>query len=128
MHVSTLSAVIALPTLSLYSSTKMATLALYQALAAENPHIHFTLVLQAVIHEEVNMSLSEGEDFEKVSVEPHGPFGLTREGVAERCIQAVDGRERTVYLSGASGRLIQALQWYVPGVLARWATQMYTRA
>ena len=121
LHVSSLAAVIPAPTRALYASTKAASLLLYQSLAIEHPGIRFSLVMPSTVEGDFRASAVDGGPVREKDPNKHG---LKREAVAQRCIQAVDNNEKTVFIPGYM-RLAHLLYWLVPRFIERQARAKY---
>ena len=112
------------PTRALYAATKGASLLLYQALSVEHPEIAFTHILPGTIEGDFRAS---AVDKGPVVEEDPNKSGLKREVVAQRCIDAIDNRERTVFM-GEIYRLGHLLYWIFPGFIELKAKQTYNFA
>lgn len=121
LHVSSLASVIAAPTRALYASTKSASLLLYQSLAIEHPGITFSLIMPSTVEGDFRASAVDGGS---VREKDPNKSGLKREAVAERCIQAVDNNEKTVFIPGYM-RLAHLLYWIAPRFIERQARVKY---
>lgn len=120
--VSSMAAVIPAPTRSVYGSTKSASLILYQALAIENPAIKFSMLLPFTVKGDFRASAVDGGEVREADP---SKTGLKRVDVARRCIQAVDGQEKVVFMPGLKGRASHFLYWIVPGLVERMASKKY---
>jgi len=105
----------------LYASTKAASLLLYQSLAIEHPGIRFSLVMPSTVEGDFRASAVDGGP---VREKDPNKNGLKREAVAQRCIQAVDNNEKTVFIPGYM-RLAHLLYWLVPRIIERQARTKY---
>ena len=123
MLMSSVGAVVPAPTLSVYCSSKAASLMLYQSLAIEHPTIAFTLILPGVFRGEAFFSEAVGGGH--VRTGDARTYGLKHEDVAKRCVRAVDGGEQTVFIPTATGRLAHFLYWVFPSVFIRVVKNMY---
>ncbi|KAJ3565862.1 hypothetical protein NP233_g7373 [Leucocoprinus birnbaumii] len=119
--VSSLASVIPAPTRAIYASTKSASLLLYQALAIEHRGVNFSLVMPSTVEGDFRSSAVDGG-----SIRERDPnkAGLKREAVAERCIQAVDNKDKTVFLP-ATMRLGHLLYWLLPSFIEWRASVKY---
>ncbi|KXN85138.1 hypothetical protein AN958_11628 [Leucoagaricus sp. SymC.cos] len=111
--VSSLASVIPAPTRAIYASTKSASLLLYQALAIEHRGISFSLVMPSTVEGDFRASAVDGGSVREQDPNTHG---LKREAVADRCIQAVDDREKTVFMPRLM-RLGHLLYWLMPSFI-----------
>lgn len=109
------------PTRALYAATKGASLLLYQALAVEHPEIAFTHILPGTIEGDFRAS---AVDKGPVMEGDPNKTGLKREIVAQRCIDAIDNRERTVFMGGIY-RIAHLLYWIIPSFIESKAKQKY---
>jgi len=119
--VSSLASVIPAPTRSLYASSKSSSLLLYQSLAIEHPGITFTFVMPSTVEGDFRASAVDSGPVREADPNQHG---LKREDVARRCITAVDGQEKTVFMPGAT-RYGHLLYWIWPRLIERFATKKY---
>jgi len=119
--VSSLASVIPAPTRAIYASTKSASLLLYQALAVEHRGIAFSLVLPSTVEGDFRASAVDGGSVREEDPNKHG---LKREAVAERCIQAVDNRDKTVFMPRVM-RLAHLLYWLLPSFIEWRASVKY---
>jgi short-subunit dehydrogenase len=87
--------VIPAPTRTLYASTKVASLVLYQALSTEHPRIAFTVYMPFTVQALQGDFRASAVDAGPVS-DPN-THGLKREYVAQRCVQAIDKGEKTIF-------------------------------
>ncbi|KLO06698.1 NAD-P-binding protein [Schizopora paradoxa] len=123
LHLSTLAAIIPMPTRSLYTSSKAAALTLLQALAIEHPEIAFTNMLPVTIEGDFRRSAVDGG---RVREDDPGANGLRREDVAKRCVEAVDGGERNVFVGGERlNRLFHLMYWLWPSAVERKTRKKY---
>lgn len=123
LHLSTLAAIIPMPTRSLYTSSKAAALTLLQALAIEHPEITFTHMLPVTIEGDFRRSAVDGG---RVREDDPGANGLRREDVAKRCVEAVDGEERNVFVGGERlNRLFHLMYWLWPSIVERKTKRKY---
>ncbi|KAF9440899.1 NAD(P)-binding protein, partial [Macrolepiota fuliginosa MF-IS2] len=113
--VSSLASLIPAPTRTIYASTKSASLLLYQALAIEHRGISFSLIMPSTVEGDFRTS---AVDAGPVREQDPNKNGLKRDVVAERCIQAVDNREKTVFIPRFM-RVAHILYWLVP-TLVEW--------
>lgn len=116
-----MAAVIPAPTRSLYAATKGASLLLYQALAVEHPEIKFTFIIPGTI--EGDFRASAVDKGPVVESDPN-KTGLKREVVAQRCLDAIDSGERTVFM-GRIYQLAQLLYWIIPSFIEARAKKKY---
>ncbi|GLB36820.1 putative oxidation-reduction process [Lyophyllum shimeji] len=93
--VSSLAALIPAPTRTIYASTKAASLLLYQALSIEHPKINFTFFIPSTVEGDFRASAVDQGPVREADPNKHG---LKREDVAQRCIEAVDTYEKTVFM------------------------------
>ncbi|KAI0788200.1 hypothetical protein C8Q74DRAFT_1315843 [Fomes fomentarius] len=93
---SSLAAVLPAPTISLYNASKSASFMFYQSLAIENPSIAFTCVLPSTVLGEAHFQ-SAADGGKPRGVDPQS-YGISQELVVDRCIEAVDKGEKTVYI------------------------------
>jgi short-subunit dehydrogenase len=119
--ISSLGAVIAAPTRAIYGSSKAASYLLYQALSIEHPSINFSYVLPSTVEGNFRASAVDGG---AVREENPSQVGLKREVVAERCIRAIDKREKIVFIP-AFYRFAQLLSWIWPSYVERKAARKY---
>ena len=108
--VSSLAAVIPAPTRSLYASTKSASLLLYQSLAIEHPKISFSLVIPSTVEGGFRASAVDGGPIRESNP---NKTGLKTLAVAQRCIHAVDAKEKTVFMPRYM-RVAHILYWLCP--------------
>ncbi|KAG1865642.1 hypothetical protein C8R48DRAFT_772638 [Suillus tomentosus] len=112
---SSAAAIIPAPTRTLYASTKSASQMLFQALAIEHPRISFTSFLPATIEGDfrasaVDTPLNSSPVIHEADPNKHG---LRREVVATRCVQAIDHKEKTVFMPRYM-RIAHILYWIWP--------------
>ncbi|EFI28555.1 hypothetical protein CC1G_13577 [Coprinopsis cinerea okayama7 len=119
--VSSLASVIPAPTRALYASTKSASLVLYQALAIEHPQVTFSHVMPSTVEGDFRASAVDAGPVREKDPNKHG---LKREDVARRCLEAVDRREKTVFMP-ASMRVAHLLYWVAPKLVERLASRKY---
>ncbi|RXW12678.1 hypothetical protein EST38_g13176 [Candolleomyces aberdarensis] len=119
--INSVASLIPAPTRTLYASTKSASLVLYQALSIEHPQITFTHVLPATV--EGNFRAS-AVDQGPVREEDPNKSGLKREEVAKRCIEAVDKREKHVFMPSFM-RVAHLLYWLWPSFIEGKARKKY---
>jgi short-subunit dehydrogenase len=119
--ISSLGAVIPAPTRAIYGSTKAASYILYQALAIEHPSVNFSYVLPATVEGNFRASAVDGGPARE---EDPNQVGLKREIVAERCIRAIDAREKIVFIP-AFFRFAQLLSWIWPSYIERKSAEKY---
>lgn len=119
--VSSLAALIPAPTRTLYASTKAASLVLYQALSIEHPSINFTFFTPSTI--EGDFRASAVDKGPTVELDPN-KYGLKREAVARRCIEAIDAYERTIFMPRIM-RLGHLLYWIYPSFVEWRARKKY---
>ncbi|KAJ7726579.1 hypothetical protein DFH07DRAFT_852743 [Mycena maculata] len=117
----TLASAIPAPTRALYASTKAASLHLYQALAIEHPRIAFTHVLPSTIEGDFRASAVDGGTAREA--DPN-KTGLKREAVARRCVQAIEGGEKNVFMPWFTGPA-HLVYWLWPALLERQAIAKY---
>ncbi|KAF9026134.1 NAD(P)-binding protein, partial [Hymenopellis radicata] len=118
--VSSLGAVIPCPTRALYGSTKAASLVLYQALSVEHPSIAFSCILPATVEGSFRSSAVDAD----ATGLNENQSGLKVSKVAKRCIEAVDNRERTVFLP-ASQAIAPFLYSFWPTLVDRITRKKY---
>lgn len=94
--ISSLAALAPAPTRGLYGATKSASLLLYQSLAIEHPDITFTCIIPSTIEGDFRKSAVDAGPVRELNPNKHG---LKRDWVAQRCIDAVDAQERTVFMA-----------------------------
>ncbi|TFK38792.1 NAD(P)-binding protein [Crucibulum laeve] len=116
-----LASVIPAPTRSIYASTKSASLLLFQALSIEHPSIAFSHILPATVEGDFRASAVDGGP---VREKDPNKSGLKREYVADRCVLAVDRREKTVFMPWAM-RPAHFLYWIWPSYVERMAREKY---
>ncbi|KAG7090433.1 hypothetical protein E1B28_009552 [Marasmius oreades] len=121
--ISSLGAVIPAPTRTIYGSTKGASLILYQALAIEHPSIRFSSVLPSTVEGDFRASAVDIDDRDS-KPSSWNPEGLKIRDVAQRCIIAVDRREKLVFFP-ATMRLGHFLYWIWPSFIERKAKKKY---
>ncbi|KAF7304099.1 hypothetical protein MIND_00641400 [Mycena indigotica] len=100
--VNSLASAIPAPTRALYASTKAASLHLYQALAIEHPKIAFTQFLPSTVEGDFRASAVDGGAANVREADPN-KHGLKRIPVARRCIQAIEHREKHVFMPWSMG-------------------------
>ncbi|KAI0661549.1 NAD-P-binding protein [Cubamyces menziesii] len=120
--ISSLAAVVPAPTRSLYASTKGASLLLYQSLAIEHPSIAFTYVLPSTVEGDFRASAVDGGPVREADPSKHG---LKRDAVAKRCLEAVDQREKAVFIPTFTGRVGHLGYWLFPSIIERIAARKY---
>ena len=123
--ISSLAALAPAPTRALYGGTKSASLMLYQSLAIEHPDITFTCVIPSTIEGDFRKSAVDAGPVRKSSPNKHG---LKRDWVAQRCIDAVDAQERTVFMANfyrIVPMLIYTLGSWGRGIVERGARKKY---
>lgn len=118
---SSLASVIPAPTRSIYASSKSSSLLLYQALAVEHPSIAFTFVMPSTVEGDFRASAVDKGPVRESNPNKHG---LKREDVARRCIEAVDGCEKTVFMPCAM-RYAHLVYWLWPALVERFAVRKY---
>ncbi|KAH8120487.1 hypothetical protein DFH11DRAFT_1560263 [Phellopilus nigrolimitatus] len=119
---SSVAAVAPAPTRALYGATKSASLLLYQSLAIEHPDIAFSFVLPGTIEGDFRLSAVDAGTAREADPNKHG---LKREVVARRCIQAIDGSERSVFMAGFY-RIVPVMYYCIwPGLVERVASAKY---
>jgi short-subunit dehydrogenase len=123
---SSVAAIIPAPTRSLYNSTKSASLILFQALAIEHPHILFTLFLPGTIEGDFRASAVDTLPNSQPVIHEADPnkYGLRRGAVAERCIRAIDHKEKTVIIPQYM-RFAHLLYWIRPAIVEGIASAKY---
>jgi len=119
--ISSLGAVIPAPTRAIYGSSKAASYILYQALSIENPSINFSYVLPSTVEGNFRASAVDGGPVREVNP---AQVGIKREVVAERCIRAIDTREKIVFVPSFY-RFAPFLLWIWPSYVERKAAQKY---
>ena len=122
--VSSLASVIPAPTRAIYGSTKAASFNLYQALSIEHPSVDFSYVLPSTVEGNFRASAVDGGP---VREEDPTRAGLKRDDVAERCVRAIDGREKIVFIP-AFYKFAQLLSWIWPSYVERKAARKYNFA
>ncbi|KAF8624472.1 hypothetical protein AX15_005856 [Amanita polypyramis BW_CC] len=120
---SSLAAVIPAPTRTLYASTKSASLMLFQALSIEHPRIAFSHVLPSTVEGDFRASAVDGGEKNVREKDPN-KYGLKREDVARKCVRAVDGRERMVFVPRAMEAMMW-VYWWFPGFVEAFARRKY---
>lgn len=121
--ISSLGAVVPAPSLSIYNSTKAASLMLFQVIAIEYPFIQWTRILPSVMR---------GENFFATSIDggtvrsgdPH-TFGLEHADVAKRAVTAVDRGEQAVMYPAHLGWFAHFTYWLFPVVVVDYVKKMY---
>ena len=116
-----MASVIPAPTRALYAASKGASLLLYQSLAIEHPDVAFTFILPGTIEGDFRKSAVDGGPPREADPNRHG---LRREVVAQRCIDAVDKGERTIFM-GDIYRIGHLLYWLVPSFVESRARKKY---
>jgi short-subunit dehydrogenase len=119
--ISTLGAVIPAPTRAIYGSSKAASYILYQSLSIEHPSVNFSYVLPSTVEGNFRASAVDGGP---VREGDPNQSGLKREIVAQRCIRAIDAREKIVFIPGFF-RFAQLLSWIWPSYIQHKAAQKY---
>jgi short-subunit dehydrogenase len=119
--ISSLGAVIPAPTRAIYGSTKASSYIFYQSLSIEHPFVNFSYVLPATVEGNFRASAVDDGPVREGDV---NQSGLKREIVAERCIRAIDAREKIVFIP-AFFRFAQFLSWIWPSYMERKAAQKY---
>ncbi|TEB29330.1 NAD(P)-binding protein [Coprinellus micaceus] len=119
--INTLASIIPAPTRSLYASTKGAGLILYQSLAIEHPQITFTHFMPATVEGDFRASAVDSGPVREKDPNKHG---LKREDVARRCIEAVDRKEKTVFMPRFM-RIGHLLYWLIPSYVEKKASLKY---
>jgi short-subunit dehydrogenase len=119
--ISSVAGVIPAPTRSLYASTKAASLVLYQALSIEHPSINFSFFMPATIEGDFRASAVDKGPVRELAP---NKYGLKREDVAKRCVQAVDGYEMNVFMPRYM-RLGHLLYWIYPSFIQWQARKKY---
>ena len=92
---SSLAAVVAAPTRTLYGSTKGAALMLYQSLSIEHPRIKFSFILPSTVEGDFRSGAVDGGP---VREKDPAKSGLKRGTVAKACLRAVDWGTRDVFM------------------------------
>jgi short-subunit dehydrogenase len=95
---------------------------LYQALAIEHPEINFSFILPGTIEGNFRASAVDIEEGERARGQMSE--GLKREDVAKRIVQAVDWREKFVWMPSWY-RWAHALYWIWPSFIERKASRKY---
>lgn len=124
--ISTLAAVAPAPTRALYGATKSASLVLYQSLAIEHPDITFTCVLPSTIEGDFRKSAVDAGPTRESDPNKHG---LKRDWVAQRCMEAVDAQERTVFMANfyrIVPMLVYTIDSWGRGIVERAARKKYS--
>jgi short-subunit dehydrogenase len=119
--VNSLASVIPAPTRTLYASTKAASLVLYQALSMEHPRIAFTVCMPSTVQGDFRASAVDAGPVRERDPNTHG---LKREYVAQRCIQAIDKGEKTVFIP-IFMRFAHLLYWIWPSFIESEAKKKY---
>ena len=119
--VNSLASVIPAPTRTLYASTKAASLVLYQALSIEHPRIAFTVCMPSTVQGDFRASAVDAGPVRERDPNTHG---LKREYVAQRCIQAIDKGEKTVFIPIVM-RFAHFLYWIWPSFIESKARKKY---
>ncbi|KAI0749500.1 NAD-P-binding protein [Daedaleopsis nitida] len=123
--VSSLAAVVPAPTRSLYTSSKASSLLLYQSLAIEHPSIAFSYLIPGTVEGDFRASAVDGGPVREADPNKHG---LKRVDVARRCVQAIDRKEKVVFMPAWYGRLAHFGYWLAPSVIERMASRKYNFA
>ncbi|EIN13468.1 NAD(P)-binding protein [Punctularia strigosozonata HHB-11173 SS5] len=118
---SSLGAVVAPPTRSLYGSTKAASLMLYRSLSIEHPDIAFSFVLPATVEGDFRASAVDGGSIRESDPNKNG---LKREYVAKSCVRALDESSGIVFLPSVY-KWAQLLYWFFPSVVNHRARVKY---
>ncbi|KAF7969733.1 hypothetical protein HWV62_26084 [Athelia sp. TMB] len=108
---SSLAAVVAAPTRTLYGSTKGAALMLYQSLSIEHPGIKFSFILPSTVEGNFRSGAVDGGP---VREQDPAKSGLKRGIVAKACLRAVDWGTRDVFMPSYY-RLGHLIFWIWPG-------------
>lgn len=119
---SSLAAVVAAPTRSLYASSKASSLLLYQSLAIEHPSIAFSYIIPGTVEGDFRTSAVDGGHVREADPNKHG---LKRIAVAKRCLQAIDNGEKVVFMPSWYGRVAHFGYWLVPSVIEWMASRKY---
>ncbi|KAH9963577.1 NAD(P)-binding protein [Russula dissimulans] len=119
--ISSLGAAIPAPTRAIYGSSKAASYILYQALSIENPSVNFSYVLPSTVEGNFRASAVDGGPVPEANP---AQVGLKREVVAERCVRAIDTREKVVFVP-AFYQFAPFLLWIWPSYVERKAAQKY---
>ncbi|KAF8055616.1 hypothetical protein FPV67DRAFT_1596678 [Lyophyllum atratum] len=119
--VSSLAALIPAPTRTIYASTKAASLVLYQALSIEHPTVNFTFFMPSTVEGDFRASAVDKGPVREADPNKHG---LKREDVAQRCIEAVDTYEKTVFMPRLM-RPAHILYWLWPSFVEWRARKKY---
>ena len=119
--VNSLASVIPAPTRTLYASTKAASLVLYQALSIEHPKISFTVCMPSTVEGDFRASAVDAGPIREANPNEHG---LKREFVAQRCIEAIDGGEKTVFIP-VTMRFAHLFYWIWPSLVESGARKKY---
>ncbi|KAF8798355.1 NAD(P)-binding protein [Phlegmacium glaucopus] len=119
--VNSLASVIPAPTRTLYASTKAASLVLYQALSIEHPRIAFSVCMPSTVEGDFRASAVDAGPVRERDPNAHG---LKREFVAQRCIEAIDNGEKTVFIPGVL-RFAHLLYWIWPSLVESGARRKY---
>ena len=122
-----LASVIPAPTRTLYASTKAASLMLYQALSIEHPKIAFSLCMPSTVQGDFRSSAVDVVGPINEGREPNKQHGLKREFVAQRCIEAIDKGEKTVFIP-VTMRFAHLLYWIWPSLVESGARRKYNFA
>jgi short-subunit dehydrogenase len=118
---SSLAAVIPAPTRAIYGSSKAASYILYQALSIENPSVDFSFVLPSTVRGNFRASAVDAGPIREA--DPN-QSGLKCEVVADRCIRAIDAREKIVFIPSFY-RFVPLLLWLWPSYVEHKASQKY---
>jgi len=119
--VNSLASVIPAPTRTLYASTKAASLVLYQALSIEHPRIAFTVCMPSTVQGDFRASAVDAGPVRERNPNTHG---LKREYVAQRCIEAIDKSEKTVFIPAVM-RFAHLFYWIWPSFVESEARKKY---
>lgn len=119
--VNSLASVIPAPTRTLYASTKAASLVLYQALSIEHPKIAFSVCMPSTVEGDFRASAVDAGPIRESDPNKHG---LKREFVAQRCIEAIDKGEKTVFIPVIM-RFAHLLYWICPSFVESKARKKY---
>ncbi|KAJ7046220.1 hypothetical protein C8F04DRAFT_1387826 [Mycena alexandri] len=138
--VNSLASAIPAPTRAIYASTKASSLHLYQSLAIEHPKIAFTLFMPGTVEGDFRKGAVDARVFRAPGADGSGgitvdgmsavreadpnKYGLKRDAVAERCLQAIERGEKNVFQpwTMAWGHL---LYWVWPGYVEGRASVKY---
>jgi short-subunit dehydrogenase len=121
MLLSSLGAVLPAPTRAIYTSTKAASLLLYQSLSIEHPSIKFSIVIPSTIKSAFRSSAVDGPPIRDGG---ENLVGLDKVHVAKKCIDAIDYGKKFVFLP--SYHMISVFfYWLWPSFVEKQASKKY---